>query len=105
MYFETHSVAFLDIPVFRKILQEPEPVSIALRVDNFKVIYNFHKKSWEMYNLDEDPEEQHNLFDSDEPQWRLLASKLWEWYRKRDTFEADQIQIELDIDTDESSSF
>jgi arylsulfatase A-like enzyme len=83
-YFETYSVAVPDFPGLDKLGARTGPVAIGMRVGPIKITYGFWTRTWEMYNLDDDPGEKNNLFDPDDPRFRLLAEELRKWYVQRE---------------------
>ncbi len=90
IYFETNSVAVVNLPILKNLLADPSPVAVGLRVDNIKITYQFKKNKWELYDLDEDPKELNNLFATEEHQSQILAEELLEWYKKRNQKEKEK---------------
>jgi len=82
MYYETNSIAVLDLPGLKKIGRATPPSAIALRNGNLKIIYDLKKKNWEIYDLARDPKEEHNLFDQQNPEHHKLAEKLLENFKE-----------------------
>lgn len=83
MYFETYTVAVIDVPGFRTLGRNSSPTAVGLRVRDLKITYYFGRKEWEMYDLTYDPMEEHNLCDPDDPDFRDMAELLYRHYTER----------------------
>jgi arylsulfatase A-like enzyme len=82
IFFETYGVA-VPVPSLKKLEGGTGPVAVGMRLGSFKITYSFRHRTWEFYNLDQDPQEQHNLFDPQNPEFRVLAGELRSWYQAR----------------------
>jgi len=83
MYYETNSIAVLDLPGLKKIGRASPPSAIGLRMGNFKIVHYLKENTWELYDLAQDPEENHNLFNPEDPAHRKLAEQLLENFRTK----------------------
>ena len=70
-----------------------KPVKIAVREGNFKLIYNFLNKKFELYDLSKDKKEMNDLSNVNKKKVNELKVKLFEWY------DATDYKVEDKLDT------